>query len=158
MSRQYDRGVLFTAFKFVHILLAITAVGFNASYAIWLQRAKRSREHELFALRGVKFLDDRIANPAYGLLLLSGLAMVFVSGLRLTTFWIAAALVLWLIAMVSGFALYTPTLRRQIAALEASGPQSAEYQDLDRRSSIYGIAIAVVVLLILVLMVFKPGS
>jgi uncharacterized membrane protein len=150
--------MLFNALKFVHILLAITAVGFNASYAIWVQRAKRSPEHQLFALRGVKFLDDRIANPAYGLLLLTGLLMVFFSGLRLTTFWIAAAIVLWVIAMISGFALYTPTLRRQIAALEGSGAQSGEYQALDRRSTVYGIAIAVVVLLILLLMVFKPGA
>jgi uncharacterized membrane protein len=150
--------MLFNALKFVHILLAITAVGFNASYAIWLQRAKRSPEHELFALRGVKFLDDRIANPAYGLLLLTGLLMVLLSGLRLTTFWIAAAIALWLIAMISGLALYTPTLRRQIAALEASGAHSAEYRALDQRSTVYGIAIAVVVLLILLLMVFKPGA
>jgi uncharacterized membrane protein len=150
--------VLFTAVKFVHILLAVVAVGFNASYAVWLRRAARTPEHELFALRGVKFLDDRIANPAYGLLLLTGLLMVFLSRLRLTTFWIAGALVLWLIAMVSGLALYTPTLRRQIAALEASGAQSAEYKALDRRSTVYGIAVAVVVLLILALMVFKHGA
>ena len=150
--------MLFNAVKFVHILLAIIAVGFNASYAIWLQRAARAPEHEAFAIRGVKFLDDRIANPAYGLLLLTGLLMVFLSRIPLTTFWIAAALVLWLIAMVSGLALYTPALRRQLEALEASGPQSEAYRALDRRSSAYGIAIAVVVLLILVLMVFKPGA
>jgi uncharacterized membrane protein len=84
--------------------------------------------------------------------------MVLLSGLRLTTFWIAAAIALWLIAMISGLALYTPTLRRQIAAFEASGAQSAEYRALDQRSTVYGIAIAVVVLLILLLMVFKPGA
>jgi len=150
--------VLFNAVKFVHILLAIVAVGFNASYAVWLRRAARTPEHEGFALRGVKFLDDRVANPAYGLLLLTGLLMVFLSGIALTTFWIAAALVLWLIAMVSGLALYTPALRRQIEALETSGPQSPEYQALDRRATVLGIAIAVVVLLILALMVFKPGA
>ena len=121
-------------------------------------RAARAPEHEAFAIRGVKFLDDRIANPAYGLLLLTGLLMVFLSRIPLTTFWIAAALVLWLIAMVSGLALYTPALRRQLEALEASGSQSDAYRALDRRSSAYGIAIAVVVLLILVLMVFKPGA
>lgn len=150
--------MLFNAVKFVHILLAIVAVGFNASYAVWLRRAAGAPEHEGFALRGVKFLDDRIANPAYGLLLLTGLLMVFLSGIALTTFWIAAALVLWLIAMVSGLALYTPALRRQIEALETSGPQSPEYQALDRRATVLGIAIAVVVLLILALMVFKPGA
>jgi uncharacterized membrane protein len=152
------RLMLFTTVKFVHILLAITAVGFNASYAIWTQRAARSPEHLGFALRGVKFMDDRVANPAYGLLLLSGLTMVFVGHLSLTTFWIGAALVLWLVVVVLGLVLYTPTLRRQIQALEAHGPGSAEYTALASRSAVAGIATSVVVLAIIVLMVFKPGS
>jgi uncharacterized membrane protein len=150
--------VLFTAVKFVHILLAITAVGFNASYAIWAQRAARSPEHLGFALRGIKFLDDRVANPAYALLLVSGVTMVLVGHLSLTTFWIAAALVLWFLAVVLGILLYTPTLRRQIEALEAHGPESAEYRALTSRGTVAGIATSVVVLAIIVLMVFKPGS
>jgi uncharacterized membrane protein len=154
----YYSVVLFTAVKFVHILLAITAVGFNASYAIWTQRAAGSPEHLEFALRGVKFMDDRVANPAYGLLLLSGLTMVLVGHLSLTTFWIAAALVLWLVAMGLGLLLYTPTLRRQIEALAAGGPESADYQALTRRGTVVGISTSIVVLLIVVLMVFKPGA
>lgn len=54
--------------KYVHVLMAIVTVGFNASYAIWLRRAARAPEHRSFALRGVKLLDDRFANPAYGVL------------------------------------------------------------------------------------------
>jgi uncharacterized membrane protein len=150
--------MLFAAVKFVHILLAITAVGFNASYALWIQRASRSPQHLGFALRGVKFMDDRVANPAYGLLLLSGLTLVFVGRLPLTTFWIDAALVLWLVAIGVGGFLYTPTLRRQISALDESGPESAEYRALDRRGTVVGIAVSLVVLAILVLMVFKPGQ
>ena len=72
--------------KFFHILFAIIAVGFNASYGIWLARAARERDHEAFALRGVKLLDDRFANPAYGLLLVTGLLMVWVGDLDLTQF------------------------------------------------------------------------
>src|SRR5215475_878510 len=56
-----DSRMLYTALKLVHILLAITALGFNASYAIWLSRAGGlSREINEFALRGVQFLDARI--------------------------------------------------------------------------------------------------
>jgi uncharacterized membrane protein len=150
--------MLFTTVKFLHILLAITAVGFNASYAIWTQRASRSPEHLGFALRGVKFMDDRVANPAYGLLLLSGLIMAFVGRIPLTTFWISAALVLWVVAIAIGLFLYTPTLRRQIEALEKSGPESPEYRALDRRGTVVGISVSVVVLAILVMMVFKPGG
>lgn len=32
--------------KFFHVLFAIVAVGFTASYGIWLARAARERDHE----------------------------------------------------------------------------------------------------------------
>ncbi len=147
---------LFTTIKFIHILLAIIAFGFNATYGIWIARAQRNPEHLDFALRGVKILDDYFANPAYLLLLVSGLTMVFLVGYMLTTFWILSALVLWFVAIVLGYAVYTPTLSRQIRVLAKTGPQSEEYRTLSTRGTVVGIILAVVVLLILVMMVFKP--
>jgi len=147
---------LFTTIKFIHILLAIIAFGFNATYGIWIARAQRNPEHLDFALRGVKILDDYFANPAYLLLLVSGLTMVFLVGYMLTTFWILSALVLWFVAIVLGYAVYTPTLSRQIRVLAKEGPQSDEYRTLSTRGTVVGIILAVVVLLILVMMVFKP--
>ncbi len=149
--------MLYTTVKFIHILLAIIAFGFNATYGIWLARAKPHPEHLDFALRGVKILDDYFANPAYLLLLVSGLTMVFVAGYNiLTTFWLLTALVLWLIAIVLGYAVYTPTLSRQIRVLATKGPESAEFRRLSTRGTVLGIILAVVVLAILVMMVFKP--
>ena len=147
---------LFTIVKFLHILFAIIAFGFNATYAIWLIRAQRNPAHTDFALRGVKFMDDYFANPAYILLLLSGLTMVFLVPYQLTTFWIAGAIVLWIIAIALGYGVYTPTLSRQIRVLAASGADSAEFRALSTRGTIVGITLAVLVLLILILMVFKP--
>ena len=69
---------LYPYVKTLHILFAIIAVGFNASYAVWLVRGQRDPAHLAFAVKGVKFMDDYIANPCYLLLLLSGLAMAFV--------------------------------------------------------------------------------
>lgn len=149
--------MLYTIVKFIHILLAIIAFGFNATYGVWLARAQQHPEHLDFALRGVKFLDDYFANPAYLLLLVSGLTMVFVAGYNiLTTFWLITALVLWLIAIVLGYAVYTPTLSRQIRVLATSGPESAEFRRLSTRGMVLGIILAVLVLAILVMMVFKP--
>jgi uncharacterized membrane protein len=144
--------------KFVHVLMAILAVGFNASYAIWLRRAaKTAPEHEAFTLRGVKLLDDRFANPAYGVLLLTGLTMVLTTpGLHLTTFWILMALILFAVIVVLGAAIYTPTLRKQIVELEAEGARTPRYQALARRSTVTGIVIGVIVVGIVFLMVTKP--
>jgi uncharacterized membrane protein len=148
---------LFNTVKFIHILLAIIAFGFNATYALWITRAQRHPEHLDFALRGVKILDDYFANPAYLLLLVSGLTMVFLAGYMLTTFWLLSALVLWLAAIVLGYGVYTPTLSRQIRVLAKAGPQSEEYRTLSTRGTVVGITLAVLVLLILVMMIFKPA-
>lgn len=147
---------LFTTVKFLHILLAIIAFGFNATYAIWIIRAQREPEHLAFALRGVKILDDYFANPAYLLLLVSGLTMAVLAHYQLTTFWLLTGLILWAIAIVLGYAVYTPTLSRQIRVLATSGADSAEFRALSTRGTVVGITLAVLVALILVMMVFKP--
>jgi uncharacterized membrane protein len=146
----------YTGIKFLHILLAIVAVGFNASYGIWIARTARDPEHQAFVLRGIKVLDDRVANPAYALLLVTGLAMVVVGDLDLTTFWLAAALVLYALVLIVGLGVYTPTLRRQISVLDEAGASSAEYRTLANRGTIVGAILAIIVVAIVFLMVTKP--
>jgi uncharacterized membrane protein len=148
---------IYLLLKFLHVLLAIVAIGFNASYPIWLARARQEPEHALYALRGIKTLDDRFANPAYVLLLLLGLAMSFSAGIPLTTFWIAAALVLYVVLVVGGLLVYSPTLKGQIAALEAGGPTSPEFLRLGQRGTVVGLVLTVDVVIIVFLMVVKPS-
>jgi uncharacterized membrane protein len=147
---------LFVIVKYLHVLLAILAVGFNASYAIWLARAAREPDHTLHVLRGIKFLDDRVANPAYVLLLISGLAMVGLTQIPLSTFWIAAALVLYVVLVAVGLGLYTPALRSQIKVLETQGAASEQYQRLAQRGTVVGAVLGVDALAIVFLMVTKP--
>jgi len=142
--------------KFFHILLAIVAVGFNASYGVWLARAAKQPAHEGFTLRGVKLLDDRFANPAYVLLLVTGLLMVWVGDLELTQFWILAALALYAVAVGLGVFVYTPMLREQITVLERSGPDSVEFLTLSKRGRTVGVVLAIDVIVIVFLMVTKP--
>lgn len=143
--------------KYLHILLAVMAVGFNASYGIWLARAAKEPEHESHVLRTIKVLDDRFANPGYGLLLLTGIVMVLISPLEFETLWISLSIGLWLILALIGFLGYTPTLRKQIALLDSGGGGSAEYRALAARGRVLGIVLAVTVLVIIYLMVLKPG-
>ena len=150
---------LYDVVKVIHILLVAIAVGFNASYAIWIARASRTpdgQDHLGHVLRGIKFLDDRFANPAYALLLVTGVAMVLIGGIPFTTFWIAASLVLYVVAVGLGFGLYSPVLRRQIAVLETDGAGSARFRDVSSRASIYGILTMLPFLAIIVLRVTKP--
>ena len=148
----------FQFLKFIHVLLAIVAVGFNASYGIWLARsASAPQATQSHVLRTIKFLDDRIANPAYGLLLLTGLWMIFSAGIPVRL-WIALAIGLWLVLVVVGLGVYTPTLRDQIRVLESEGPGSEDYQRIAARGRTLGIVLGIIVIVIVFLMVTKPAG
>ena len=147
---------LYTTLKFIHILLAIIAVGFNISYGIWLSRIQQQPAAASWVLRGVKLLDDRVANPAYAFLLVTGVAMVFTAGIPFSTFWVSGSMTLWLIAVLWGLLMYTPALKRQIQTLDASGFESVEYRSAASRATTIGMVNMLPILLILVLMVFKP--
>ncbi len=144
--------------KWLHVVLAIIAVGFNISYAIWQARAAREPEHMGYALRGIKFLDDRIANPAYIGLLAVGIILVLIGPWEFTDFWVYAAIGLYVVLAVVGFAVYSPTLTESIAAFEAGGATSPEFLQLAGRTRQIGIILGVVVLVLVGLMVVKPGS
>jgi uncharacterized membrane protein len=144
--------------KFVHVLLAIVAVGFNASYGIWLARAaKAPQATQSHVLRTIKFIDDRFANPAYAMLLVTGLAMAFSAGIPFSRLWIAGSIGLWLVLVFVGLGVYTPTLRDQIRVLESEGPGSEEYQRLAARGRGVGIVLGLIVVVIVYLMVTKPA-
>lgn len=148
---------LFATVKFFHVLLAIIAVGFNATYGVWLARVAREPvPTQSFVLRGIKRLDDWFANPAYVLLAVTGVTMVLVGELRFTTFWIAGGIVLWAIAVGLGFFVYTPMLRNQIHSLETAGPDSEDYKRYSANARFVGILLAVIVVVIVYLMVTKP--
>ena len=144
--------------KFIHVMAAITAVGSNITYAIWNVRASQEPSHTGFVLKVIKFIDDRIANPAYIVLLVTGLLMIAVGHLSITSLWILVALVLFVVLAVLGFGFYTPTLRDQIKELGAGAGEtvSAEFGRLARRSRMLGMAMGLVVVVIVVMMVFQP--
>jgi uncharacterized membrane protein len=147
----------FLVLKYLHIIFAITAVGSNITYAVWGARGRADADNLGFALKGIKFIDDRIANPSYGGVLVTGLAMTFIGGISLTSVrFVQIGLVGFIILAAIAVALYSPTLTKQIKTLESDGWDSPAYQRLDRRSTIVGIALAVTVLLIVLDMVVKP--
>lgn len=142
--------------KFIHIMSAITAVGSNVTYGVWNMRAAQDPSHTSFALKGIKFIDDRIANPAYGVLLLTGLLMVFLGNWKITSLWIIVALVLFAAVAVIGFGFFSPLLKTQIRLADSGDTTSAEFHRLAARSRTIGPILGLIVIVIVVMMVFKP--
>jgi hypothetical protein len=150
-----EDSLIYHILLFLHILAAVAAIGLNFSYAIWIVRGQKDTASLAFALKGVKFVDDYIANPLYLLAFATGLAMILM-GKTVEPF-IQWAILLYLIAMVIAYAIYTPTLRSQIQTLEKNGLSSALYQTIAKKSQMIGIIMGVMVLVILALKIIKPS-
>lgn len=145
---------IYTLLVFLHIFATMTAVGLNASYAIWIARGTHNPASLPFALRGVKFIDDYVANPCYLIGGVTGALMIAMGKSVAPFLWIAIAL--YLVAMTMAYGLYTPLLSRQIKLLEATGVDNPEYQTLARRSNQVGVAMGILVIIILALKIFEP--
>ena len=102
-------------------------------------------------------MDDYMANPSYVGLLLTGPFLIHQGGLSWGMLWVCLSFALFVVLAVLGWGIYTPTLKKQIQALEAKGRESAEYKALDKRGRILGMAMGLVVMVIIFLMVTKPA-
>jgi uncharacterized membrane protein len=101
-------------------------------------------------------MDDRqFALPAYVVVLVTGVAMVARGAYSFSTGWIAAAIALYLLAVVLGVVAFGPTVRRQLAEAERD-PSSRAYDDLARANDRLTVVTLAVVGAIVILMVTKP--
>lgn len=143
--------------KWVHLLAAISAVGANFTYGIWISRASGDPKFLHFVLRNIRVIDQRVANPCYGLLLLTGLMMAFLVPIPLTTPWLLTALILYVAAALLGVFGYSPVIKRQIQALDGEGSDSPNYEAAARQGRLLGIVTGMDVIVIVFLMVVKPA-
>lgn len=146
---------LFVILKFLHVLPVIVAVGANLTYAFWLRAAAHDRDRLIFAITTIRRLDRLVANPAYVLILLTGVAMVMSGAYSFETGWIAVSLVLYVGVAVLGITAFAPALRRQLAEAERD-PTSQAYAAAAARSTALGLLATGIAVTIVFLMVTKP--
>ena len=145
----------FLLLKWLHVLSAIVAVGSNATYALWTARAGKETEHLGFALRGIKFIDDHMANPAYGVLLVTGLIMAFTT-YRINMLWILIGLGIYVVMAGTAVRVYSPSLTKQIATLASDGAASPAFRGAEARARASSIFLGVLAIAVVFVMVFKP--
>jgi uncharacterized membrane protein len=97
-----------------------------------------------------------VANPAYVVLLITGLLMVLGGQFTFETSWIAVSLALYVAVALVGAFVYAPALSRQIAEAQRD-PGSLAYDQAARRSDRLGLLTIAAVLVITWLMVTKPS-
>ena len=82
--------------------------------------------------------------------------MILTGVYSFTTFWVAAAIVLFVTVAILGITVYAPAFRRQRAEAERD-IDSAAYAAIERRQTAIGVLVTVLVVAIVVLMVAKPS-
>jgi uncharacterized membrane protein len=140
--------------KFIHILIAILALGTSAGLGIVLELYGDHPVHGSFVLRIIERIERFFVVPGYVFMLATGLWMVRL-GWPLTAVWIQAALGLWSLGLVM-VVLAVLLLHRQIQLFDAEGPASPRYRRISLFGRVSGAGGGLVVVLILYLMVFKP--
>ncbi|MQC25835.1 MAG: DUF2269 family protein [Chloroflexi bacterium] len=144
---------MYLLLKWIHILSAIVGVGANATYAIWMRAAEEEKAATPFAVRGIARLET-YALYSYILLLLTGLAMLFVGSIPWTTPWVLVSLILYVLMAMLGGRGYSPALKRQTEF--ANQPDSSEYLAAKERATHIGVLILLIAILIEYLMTVKP--
>jgi uncharacterized membrane protein len=149
--------MLYGLLKWLHVLAAIVVVGAHASYGPWIVRASSHLEALPFTLRNIKLLDDRVVMPAFAVQLLTGFSMAFMVRAWLTAPWLLTALAVFAVVALLHLLAYRPVLNRLIELLDREGIDSPSYQAAAGREMRLGISMVVLMVIIVFLMVVKPG-
>lgn len=144
-----------SALLLIHIVAAIVAVGSNLTYLFWLRRAGLDGDRLVFVINTVRALDRMVANPAYIVVLVSGLTMLASGEWGFGPFWVTAGLGLYAFVAILGLTTFAPAIRRQAAEAERD-PSSPAYAAAAARSRTLGMITTSIVLVIVTLMVYKP--
>lgn len=147
---------VYLAVKFVHILVAIIAVGSSAGSSLWLRLAIRSPSHLPFALRSAKRLDELLTRPGLIVMAVTGLWMA-ASRWSLSLFWVRAALILVVIVLVLLYAVVGPLLARLIRVTDSEGLASPAWKRSELLFEVFGGGAGLIVVVIVWLMVTKPS-
>ncbi len=150
--------MLYNTLKFVHIVLAIIAVGYVMTFGLILSRAAkvdRDGRELKYALTTVRFMN-RIANVCFVLLVVVGVGLVQVGGLSWAAIWIHGSAALFLITFGIGIFVLGPIGKRRLAILESRGPSDPEFIKLSKRTAVLGGIAGLITLTIIWLMVAKP--
>jgi len=142
--------------KFLHILIAMLALGTSAGLGIVLEFYGDHPTHGSFVLRAIEQIVAFFVIPGYVLMLVTGLWMVNLSW-PLTTKWIQAALALWGVGLVI-LGVSLAVLHKQRGLFDTKGPASTSYRRVSLLGRGLGAGVGFVLVVILYLMVLKPWN
>ena len=159
-----DLGWLFPWLLFLHVLGAIVAFGPTFTFAFIGAAGGAEPQHANFATRVTHTLTSKLVLPIGITLPITGLAMMAVRNinpLERTRWWLAIAIVLYLITYGYGFFVQSKLVHRVIEITSAPPPPGAsgpppELRALVGRIQRGGMLMGISIVVIVLLMVVKP--
>ncbi|HYF11923.1 MAG TPA: DUF2269 family protein [Actinomycetota bacterium] len=153
-------AALYEWLKAGHILMAIVWVGGAVALQVLATRTMRAQDPERLRIFAgeVEFVGTRIFTPASLLLLLFGIWMVIDSpAWEFTQFWVIAALAMFAFSFVSGAFYLGPQSGKLKRLYEAEGANAAGARELIGKLFLVSRIELVLMVLIVLDMVIKPG-
>jgi hypothetical protein len=164
-------------YKFVlllHILAAIVGFGGVFLNALYGQQAKARRGHEGLAIAQANYLVSNVAEFVIYAVFIFGILLVPLSDEAWTfgQFWIWSSMALFIIGLAVAHAVLRPNVRRMNVLMtelaEMGSPptgssgapprQVTELEERGQRVGVAGATLNILVVLILFLMIWKPGA
>jgi uncharacterized membrane protein len=157
-----DTGVLLAIVLLIHVLGAIIGFGPVFTFAVLgPMSAKAGPNGGLVLLEAMEAIEKRLVVPvAMVVQPLSGLALIFIAGYNVNFFshyWLWIGIILYAIAFYLAIVGQNARLARLIE-LGKAGPPTPEFMAIAKRVGQMGPIITVLLVVIIVLMVAKPGG
>jgi uncharacterized membrane protein len=144
---------------FGHLIFAMTWVGGDLMIQLFYLRARAAGPEQLpHFTRTVEWIGLRIINPTALLVVIFGVLLVLDSEVyEFSQFWVSAALVMFLASAITGAAFLGPESGRLGKLMEARGPEDSEVQSRTARILMVSRIELLLLVLIVLDMVVKPG-
>ena len=150
---------MYDLFKTLHVAAAVAWVGGVILSQVNAALAARSGvpARMLGFIRIQGWLGQRYFAPLAGVVVLAGVAMVIESGWEFSDTWIVIGIALFVISSVIGAGFLTPRSEQLATALEQKGMDDPEVQSLNKQLATLSRVDFLILVLVVIDMVVKPG-
>lgn len=158
-------------FLVLHVLGAIFVFGPSVAFTFLANETRRMPMHGHFSALVGEAIERRVILPGAVVQGITGVALIFLAGFDLTapsSRWILGALILYAIAIVFAFAVQAPNLAKMVELTQPAQTSPAggaptpagplpEIAATGQRLARGGMFLTLMIVLIVILMVTKPG-
>ena len=146
----------------LHIGSAIIGFGVTFSFAVLGPlAAKTGGPQALGILKGIVKIEKTFVFPAIVIQPLTGVLLIFEQGWDndfFSHYWLWLSIVIFAAAVYIALFQQTPTLEKMIEAAGSGRADTPEFGALGKKSATFGPILTVMLLVIIFLMVIKPGG